>query len=188
MLNTSSQARQLFIRLGGHSGLVDAYLAAVIGILGVVAAAYAVAAVLRLHAEETERRAEPVLATPVGRVRWAGSHLLVAAGGSAGLLLAGGLATALGDGLTSGGLATQLPRLIGAGLAQIPAAWVMGGLAAALFGLRPKTAVVGAWTALGLVALITLLGPSIRLAQGVLDISPFSQLPKLPGAPVVVGP
>ena len=184
VLNTSPQARQIFIRLGGHSGLVDAYLAAVIGILGVVSAAYAVAAVLRLHAEETERRAEPVLATPVGRVRWAGSHLLVAAGGSAGLLLAGGLATALGDGLTSGGLATQLPRLIGAGLAQIPAAWVMGGLAAALFGLVPRTAVVGAWTALGLVALITLLGPSIRLAQGVLDISPFSHLPKLPGAPV----
>ncbi len=46
----------------------------------------------------------------------------------------------------------------------------------------------GAWTALGLVALITLLGPSIRLAQGVLDISPFGHLPKLPGAPVTVAP
>src|SRR5260370_32715610 len=57
MLNTSSQARQLFIRLGGHSGLVDAYLAAVTGIMGVAAAGYAVAAVLRLHAEESERRA-----------------------------------------------------------------------------------------------------------------------------------
>jgi ABC-2 type transport system permease protein len=188
VLNTSAQARQIFIRLGGHSGLVDAYLAAVIGMLGVASAAYAVAAVLRLHAEEAERRAEPVLATPVGRVRWAGSHLLVAAGGSAGLLLAGGLATALGDGLTSGGLAAQLPRLAGAGLAQIPAAWVMGGLTAALFGLVPRMAVAGAWTALGLVALITLLGPSIRLAQGVLDISPFSHVPKLPGAPVMVGP
>jgi ABC-2 type transport system permease protein len=48
--------------------------------------------------------------------------------------------------------------------------------------------VAGAWTALGLVALITLLGPSIRLAQGVLDISPFSHVPKLPGAPVMVAP
>ena len=115
VLNTSPQARQIFIRLGGHSGLVDAYLAAVIGILGIASAGYAVAAVLRLHGEETGRRAEPVLATAVGRVRWAGSHLLVAAGGSAGLLLAGGLATALGDGLTSGGLAVQLPRLAGAG-------------------------------------------------------------------------
>jgi ABC-2 type transport system permease protein len=188
VLNTSAQARQIFIRLGGHSGLVDAYLAAVIGMLGVASAAYAVAAVLRLHSEETERRAEPVLATVAGRVRWAGGHVLVAAAGSVGLLLAGGVATALGDGLTSGGLATQLPRLAGAGLAQVPAVWVMGGLAVALFGLVPRAAVAGAWTALGLVALITLLGPSIRLAQGVLDISPFSHVPKLPGAPVTLAP
>jgi ABC-2 type transport system permease protein len=81
-----------------------------------------------------------------------------------------------------------LPRLAGAGLAQVPAAWVMGGLALALFGLVPRTAVAGAWTALGLIALITLLGPSIRLAQGVLDVSPFSHVPKLPGAPVTVAP
>ncbi len=130
VLNTSPQARQIFIRLGGHSGLVDAYLASgdrdAGGRLG---RAYAVAAVLRLHGEETERRAEPVLATPVGRVRWAGSQLLVAAGGSAGCSWRVAVATALGDGLTSGGLAAQLPRLAGAGLAQVPAAWVMGGLA-----------------------------------------------------------
>ena len=64
----------------------------------------------------------------------------------------------------------------------------MGGLALALFGLVPRATVAGAWTALGLVALITLLGPSIRLAQGALDASPFSHVPKLPGAPVTVAP
>ena len=188
VLNTSAQARQIFIRLGGHSGLVDAYLAAVIGLLGVAAAAYAVAAVLRLHGEESGRLAEPVLASPVGRIRWAGSHVLVAAAGSAGLLLAGGVATGLGDGLTSGGVATQLPRLAGAGLAQAPAAWVLGGLAVALFGLVPRAAVAVAWTALGLVAVITLVGPASRLPRAVLDISPFSHIPKLPGAPVTVAP
>ena len=188
MLNTSSQARQIFIRLGGHSGLVDAYLAAVIGIMGVAAAGYAVAAVLRLHAEESERRAEPVLAAPVGRVRWAGSHLVVAAVGSVGLLVAGGVAMALGEGLTSGGLATLVPRLAGAGLAQVPAVWVMAGLAAGVFGLAPRTAVPVAWTALGVAALITLLGPAIRLSHWVLDVSPFSHIPKLPGAAVTVAP
>src|SRR5260370_21469084 len=108
MLNTSSQARQLCIRLGGPSGLVDAYLASVVGMMGVAAAGYGVGAVLRLQGEETERRAEPVLAAPAGRVRWAGGHVLVAALGSAGLLVVGGLAMALGDGLTSGGLANQV--------------------------------------------------------------------------------
>lgn len=188
MLNTSSQARQLFIRLGGHSGLVNAYLAAVIGMMGVAAAGYAVAAVLRLHAEESERRAEPVLAAPVGRVRWAGSQLAVAAVGSAGLLVAGGVAMALGDGLTSGGLASQVPRLAGAGLAQVPAVWVMAGLVVAAFGLAPRIAVPVAWTVLGVAALITLLGPAIRLSHWVLDVSPFSHIPKLPGAEVRVAP
>ncbi|HUY47542.1 MAG TPA: hypothetical protein VMV92_17710 [Streptosporangiaceae bacterium] len=40
MLNTSPQVRQEIIRMGGHSGLVDAYIAAMIGIMGVAAAAY----------------------------------------------------------------------------------------------------------------------------------------------------
>ncbi|MGD0927716.1 MAG: ABC transporter permease [Streptosporangiaceae bacterium] len=188
MLNTSAQARQMFIRLGGHSGLLDAYLAAVIAVMGVAAAGYAVAAVLWLHGEESERRAEPVLAAPVGRVRWAGSHLLVAAVGSAALLVLGGLAMALGDGLTSGGVGTQVPRLAGAGLAQVPAAWVMAGVAVALWGLVPRAAVATAWSALGLAALITVLGPAVRLAQAVLDVSPFTHIPKLPGAPVTATP
>src|SRR5260370_32108618 len=101
MLNTSSQARQLFIRLGGHSGLVDAYLASVVGMMGVAAAGYAVAAVLRLHGEETERRAEPGLAAPARRGRWAGGPVLLAPLGRPGPLGVGGLALALGVWLAS---------------------------------------------------------------------------------------
>ena len=37
-------------------------------------------------------------------------------------------------------------------------------------------------------ALITLLGPAIRLSHWVLDVSPFSHVPKLPGAPVTAAP
>jgi ABC-2 type transport system permease protein len=114
--------------------------------------------------------------------------VLVAAVGSAALLVVGGLAMALGDGLTSGGLGSLVPRLAGAGLAQVPAVWVIGGAAVALFGLVPRMAVAAAWSALALAALITLIGPTIRLAQGVLDVSPFSHVPKLPGAPVTVAP
>jgi polyether ionophore transport system permease protein len=182
MLNTSAQARQMFIRVGGHSGLVDAYVAAVAGTLGVAAAAYGVSAVLRLHAEETGQRAEPVLATPAGRWRWAGSHLLAAAAGVVVVLAAGGLGLGLGDGLTTGGLATTVPRMLGATLAQVPAAWLVAGVAAALFGLAPRVAVAAAWTVLGVAAVLTLVGPAVRLAQWVLDVSPFTHVPRLPGA------
>jgi ABC-2 type transport system permease protein len=188
VLNISPQARQEIIRLGGHSGLVNAYIAAMLQIMGVAAAAYAMAAALRLRSEESEHLADPVLATPTGRVRWAGSHLLVGAAGTAVLLAVAGVGMALGDGLTSGGLAAQLPRLTGAALAQVPAAWLMAGLAAALFGLAPRVSVPAAWTAFGLVALLTLLGPAIKLPQWVLDVSPFTHVPKLPGVPFTITP
>ena len=71
--------------------------------------------------------------------------------------------------------------MLGAALAQAPAGWLMVGLAVALFGLAPRLAVPAGWTALGGVVLVTLLGPTLRLPQWVMDISPFSHVPKLPG-------
>ena len=50
---------------------------------------------LRLRTEETDGRAEAVLATAVGRLRWAVSHLLVAVLGPAVALLAAGLTAGL---------------------------------------------------------------------------------------------
>ncbi len=179
-LNTQ-QARAVVTRLGGHSGLVDAYFAALFVTLGVTAAAYGVGAALRPRGEETEQRAEIVLATPAGRIRWAVGHLAIAAVGTAVVLGAAGLAAGLAYGLRTGDVGTQLPRLFGAALAQVPAAWLMAGVTVALFGLAPRLAVPAAWTALGVVALLTLVGPALRLPQWVLDLSPFTHVPKLPG-------
>jgi ABC-2 type transport system permease protein len=39
----------------------------------------------------------------------------------------------------------------------------------------------GGWAALGLAAVILLLGPTLRWAQWFQDISPFTHVPKLPG-------
>ena len=54
---------------------------------GLIAAAYGIQATLRLRTEETAGRAEPVLATAVGRLQWAGSHLVFAILGPAAVLL-----------------------------------------------------------------------------------------------------
>ena len=63
----SPGARDLITRMGGVQGLTDAFLSTEIGAGGVAAAAYGVQAVLRLRAEESALRAEPVLATGVTR-------------------------------------------------------------------------------------------------------------------------
>jgi ABC-2 type transport system permease protein len=182
------ETARMLARLGGAGSITDIYLAAILSWLGMLAAGYAVQATLRLHAEETELRAEQVLATAVPRIGWAGSHLLVAAVGSAVVLATGGLVAGLAHGLRAGDLGGQLPRVLGGALVQLPAVWVMAGIGAALFGLLPRLMVGGTWAILGIVLFITTLGEPLQLAQWTLDLSPFAHLPRLPAAAFTATP
>lgn len=165
---------------GADGGLVEVFLAAEFGILGLVASAYAIASALRLRSEETDGRAEALLATAVGRRRWALSHLVVALLGPAVALLAAGLAAGLVHGVAVGDVTGQVPRLAGGALAQLPAVWVLAGVAAALFGLAPRLVVV-AWAVLVVFLLLGQFGRLLGLDQWVLDLSPFTHLPRTLG-------
>jgi polyether ionophore transport system permease protein len=180
--NEDPQTAEAFARLGGSGSIADIFLAAILSWIGMLAAAYAVQAVLRLRTEETELRAEQVLSTSVPRVGWAGSHLLVAAVGSAILLVTGGLVAGVAHGLRAGDLAGELPRVLGGALVQLPAVWVVAGIGAALFGLLPRLVVGATWAILGVVLSITTFGELLRLDQWALDLSPFTHLPRLPAA------
>jgi ABC-2 type transport system permease protein len=151
---------------------------------GLVAAAYAISAVLRLRAEETGDQAEPVLATATGRVRWALSHIAVAVGGAALLLAVAGVAAGLGYGLRVGSAGPEVARTTGAALAQLPSALVLAAVAVLLFGLAPRASVAGSWTVLGLVVAINLFGQVLQVSHWVLDLSPFTHAPRLPGGTV----
>jgi ABC-2 type transport system permease protein len=191
LVGTSSALEKEFARLGGQSAIVNAYLAALMLLAGLFAAAFGVSAVLRLRAEETASRADPVLSGSAGRVRWGFSHLLVAVVGTAALLTVAGVATGLGYGLRATAPVTvggEVGRMLGAGLAELPAALVIAAIAAAAFGLLPEACVGVGWTALGLVVLINLFGQSLQLSHWVLDISPFTHVPRLPGGTVSAQP
>jgi ABC-2 type transport system permease protein len=183
----SEQFAEILQRMGGAAGLVDAYLAAVVSMLGLVAAGYMIQAVLRVRAEETALRAEPVLATAVSRSSWAGAHLACAAGGTVVVLAAGGLAIGLAHGLRTGEVAGQAGRLLAAGLAQVPAAWVLGGLAFAAAGLLPRLAAV-AWVAFAACLAVSQLGELLDLPAWALDLSPFRHTPQLPAVGLTAGP
>jgi len=188
LLGSSAQLRQAFERLGGQAAITNAYLAAVMSLAGLGAGAYATTTVLRLRSEESAQLAEPLLAAPVGRIRWAASHLAVAVAGTAVVLSAAGLGAGLGDGLRTGNVATALTSLLGAALAQLPAALAIAAVAVLLFGVLPGWCVPGGWAALAVAVLIGLFGPVLRLATWVLDISPFSHVPRLPGGAVSAAP
>ncbi|MFE9556336.1 ABC transporter permease [Streptomyces sp. NPDC006703] len=180
LVGDNAQTKEIIQRMGGQSGLTDAFLATMVGMLGMVAALYATSSVLRLHGEETGQRAEPVLANAVGRVRWAAGHLVIAFGGSALIMVVGGLGLAVGYGGRTG-------PVLGAALVQLPAVWTLAGLAMLLYGAFPKLAqaalaVVGVCLALGWI------GPALNLPRAVLGLSPFGRLPKLPGTPMAWTP
>jgi ABC-2 type transport system permease protein len=179
--------KELFARLGGGSGLVDAYLASIMGILGLFTAAYAIQATLRLRSEEAGGRAEPVLATAVGRLRWAGSHLLMAVLGPAAVMITAGLTTGLAYGLSTGDVGHQLPRVLAGATVQLPAVWVLAAIAVALFGLLPRLA-PAAWGALAVCLVLGLVGAAVQLDQRLLDVSPFTLVPKVPGGAVAAAP
>ncbi|MGW4032446.1 ABC transporter permease [Streptomyces sp. NPDC004838] len=173
LVGENEGARELFERLGGQTGMTDAFLAAMTGMLGMLAALYAVSSVMRLHGEETSQRAEPILANAVGRLGWAAGHLVIAFGGAALLTAVAGLGLAIGHGEDFG-------SILGAALVTVPAAWLLGGLAVLAYGLLPRLA-SASWALVGLCLAIGWIGPALDLPEGVMNLSPFSHLPKMPG-------
>jgi ABC-2 type transport system permease protein len=188
LLASSGQLRTAFLRLGGQAAITNAYLAAIMGLAGLVAAAYATSAVLRLHTEEAAGRADPVLVSVASRVGWWASHITVTVLGTAAVLAAAGIGTGLGYGLRAGDAGTQVPQLLGAALAQLPAALAVAAVAVLAFGVLPDWSVGIGWTALAAAVLLALFGEILQLDQWVLDISPFTHVPKLPGGTVSAVP
>jgi ABC-2 type transport system permease protein len=182
----SPQARDMILQLGGVQGLTDAFLATELGFVGIFAAAFGVSSAMRLRAEETGQRAEPVLAGAVGRTRYAASHLVVALAGSAVLVLAAGVGAALTRAAHTGDTA-EWGRLLAAAAVQIPAAWVLVGIVVAVFGWAPRGTMAG-WAALVVFVLIGEFGPLLKLEQWARDVSPFAHVPRLPGGEFTATP
>ncbi len=84
----------------------------------------------------------------------------------------------MAHGLDTGDPGREVPRVLGAALAQLPAVWLVAAIAVALFGLVPGLT-GGSWAAVGVCALITLFGAALGLDQWAMDVSPFTHVPKI---------
>lgn len=181
----NEQIQEILAAAGGAS-LLESWLGMVTLILALLATGFAVQSALRMRGEEVAGRAEPVLATSLSRIRWASGYLTVAAAGSGLTLLAG----SLGLGVTaaaSQGDASLVPELLGAGIAYLPAVWVVGGVAVALSGLVPRAA-AAAWLVLAYGVFVGLLGGVLDMPAAMYNASPFEHVPQLPGEEFTVTP
>jgi polyether ionophore transport system permease protein len=170
----------------GAADVTDQYLAWTLFIAALIASGYAVQSALRVRGEESSQRAEVLLATPVSRWRFVGSHLVMAMGGSVVLLLAYGLGAGIASAIGAGD-AGEFPRLVGGALAYAPALWVFAAAATALFGLAPR-AVGIAWGAFGALVFVGFVGPPLQLPDWVFNLSPVEHVPRMPVADFTLVP
>src|SRR6476620_7636897 len=177
-LLSSPNAQALVKLIGGASALRDAFLAAEISIMGLLASAYGVAAVNHLRSEESAGHTEGLLGTATTRPRWASSHYAFALAGVAVLMVLAGVSIGVGA-----AAALQDPELVGrstvASLAQVPAAWVLASVALAVFGWVPRLA--GAvWGVLLAFVALGEFGVLWNAPGWLMDLSPFRHSPLLP--------
>lgn len=177
--------QEVFAAAGGPS-VVNAYFGTVMLVLALVAGGFAVASVQRMRSEETALLAEPVLATPIGRVRWMATYLTVSLGGSVLVMAGGGLGAGIPYAVEAHD-AGRVPSLVGAALVQLPAIWLLVGVASALFGLLPRAMAAG-WAVLTGCFVVGLLGEVLKLPRWLSDLSPFEHTPALPAARLTLTP
>ncbi|MFJ4109017.1 ABC transporter permease [Oerskovia enterophila] len=184
---SSPQMQQIIEQLGGAGALAQVFQVAIMGFVGIAAAAFAVTSVSRLHAEETSGRAELVLATGVSRTRYLSASVVMTVAGVVAVPLWSGLMTGLGHALVSGGWSSAFADAVGAGLVQVPAALVVAGLVLVLYGWWPRLVALG-WGIVTLVLVVGQLGDLLGLPQWVRDLSPFTHVPQVPLDPFALGP
>ena len=182
LVSDNPAATALFEQFGGGAGLVDAYLAMMLGFFGLTIGAYAVQALLRMRVEESGGPLEAVLATAVSRSRWMASQVVCAVAGTVALVLLAGVSVGLGYGLAVGDVAGEVTRIAGAALVQAPASLVLAGLVVAVFGAAPRWSAALSWVALITFLLVGQIGTLLDLPQSVLNLSPFTHTPAVPAA------
>jgi ABC-2 type transport system permease protein len=153
---------------------VDGMIALTQLYIAIIAMGYAVQAVGSLRGEETAGRLEMRLSGTLSRLRWLIAHGFVIVTGLvvivvvSSVVLAAGMAWSIGTTLNLG-------RVLAAGVAYLPAELLVGGLALALFGLRPR-AFPAVWAVLAGVTVIAFLGPGLKFPTWLLDLSPTAHV------------
>ncbi len=181
---TSPNIQEIIQSLGGEQALVDAFLAAEIGLMGVILAAYGIAAAGHLHSEESAGRAELVLSAGVSRTPWALSHAVSTAVAVTILSLVSGVAIGVGNALAVGD-AGEVAPVVGASLAHLPAVWLFIALVLAAFGWLPRLLGV-VWGLYAAAIVLGEFGPLWQVPQWLMNLSPFVHSPTLP-APFPTG-
>lgn len=187
MYTDNPTARDYLEQMGlSQADAVDSALAVYIAFVAMFGSIYTVGAITRLRAEESSGRADNVLATAVGKPRWAGEYLAFSIITSTLILAIVGFAA----GLTHAAVNDEpsgIASMMAAALSFAPAHWLAAGVALAVFGLFPR-AMAFAWAVPGYAIFVLMLGPLLGLPDWLYEFSPFEHVPRLPAADFTIVP
>ncbi|QIG39269.1 polyketide antibiotic transporter [Microbacterium sp. 4R-513] len=171
--------------LSSEGDLLQAVVVVFFTMVGLLAACAAVQTVARARQEEAHGTAEPVLATPVQRVRWLADFLgigfaaivLTCAAGFGGAALGAAGVDDANDLLRSAAIAAA---------GQIVAATVFLALTALIFTIAPRLTIPLGWTLVVVAIVVGLFGPLLGFSDWLTNLSPFSVAPQVDGDTVDV--
>ncbi|MDO5626962.1 MAG: ABC transporter permease [Mobilicoccus sp.] len=175
---TQGMPEEILLVLGGTGGLADGYVGFMAVFDAIVATVFVILAALSLRGEERSTRLEAVLATKVSRAGWVLAWASVTAVGSLLMVLGAGLGVGVGAAVGTGD-ADLLKAAVLGHLAQVPAVWLVLGVAICLYGVAPRLLGL-VWVLYGYACVITMFGPMMRLEQAVLDTSIYNHAGRYP--------
>jgi ABC-2 type transport system permease protein len=163
-----------------EAGLLFGFIVTILNLTGIIAAVFGVQIVLRIYAEETDYRVEPVLAGSLTRAKYLASNAVIAFAVPAIAVTVAG--TVIGLIAANAGKGIWAADVIGQAVASIPAVWVLIAVALAAVGANPRVRLVG-WLAVVAAFALTILGPLFKLWDWILGISPFWHVPNVTANP-----
>lgn len=185
MLGSNERMAELLAGMGGAT-MAESVSPMFMTVMSIITSVYAVLAVLRMKAEESAGRLEPLLATALSRTRWLMSHLAIALFGGALVLVLGALGI---GGMGSAVLDDEsyAPKMLVAALAYVPALWVTASVALALYGLCPRFTALS-WVIPVYAFVVGYLGQLLQAPKWLSQLSPFGHVPQVPVAELTFAP
>lgn len=179
MIDSAADLPEAMVEIFGADSLTKGYLAFLAVFSGYLTAAYVVYAAQALRAEETQGRAEAILATPTSRAAWAGAHLGVIAVAATLVMVVTGVLTGAAVAAVTGDR-SLLGTTVLAHLNLVPAVLVVLGVCALLHGWAPRLLAPLAWALVAIMVFVGNFAALLDVPQWVRRLSPLSHPAQVP--------
>ncbi|MFC8680412.1 ABC transporter permease [Microbacterium ureisolvens] len=171
---------EILRQISGEGSVEQGTITTFFTMLGVLAACCAVQIVCRARQEEAHGTAEPLLAAPVGRVRWLADYLIVALLGIVLVVVAAIGGAALGLASQDGDWDLMRTVLV-TGAGQVAAASVFLVITALAFVVVPRATIPLGWSLVLLGMMLGLFGPLFQFPDWLVHLSPIAVTPFVDG-------